>query len=281
MWYALISASALLFSLQFLFTDTFRHENGNTWVSSLKFSLYTSISGFIVLLIFNKFHFDISIFSFLVALVFAAINISMVFCSLKAFEHANLSVYSVFCMIGGMTLPFIYGAFSGEEITISKIVCFIFIALSVLLSVNPGKHSKKASLYYFAVFIFNGLVGVISTLHQSVSELNVDSSSFVILTKITTIGLTLPLLLFTKTRSFRINFKSIMYCIGYSLFNTVGNLWLLIALTYLPASVQYPMVTGGTIVFSAIISVLRKEKPRTREIFSCAIALIASVCMAF
>lgn len=281
MYYALISLSALLFSLQFLFTDTFSRENGNTWASSLKFSLYAGISGLVILLISNKCNLNTSVFSFFLAFVFAVINIALVFCSLKAFEYANLSVYSVFCMIGGMALPFIYGAFTGENITMSKIVCFVFISLSVFLSSSPGESSKKANIYYFLVFLLNGLVGVISTLHQSMPKYNVDSTSFVILTKITTILLTLILLLFTKERNFKINFKSFAYCTGHSVVNSVGNLWLLIALIHLPASVQYPMVTGGTIVFSTIISILRKEKPRKREFFSCAIALIASIFMAF
>ncbi len=281
MYYALISLSALLFSLQFVFTDSFRRENGNTWVSSLKFSLYAGISGLVILLIFNKFNLNISAFSFVLASIFAGVNIALVFCSLKAFEYANLSVYSVFCMIGGMALPFIYGAFTGENITISKILCFVFISLSVFLSSSPGKSSKKANIYYFLVFLLNGLVGVISTLHQSVPEYNVDSASFVILTKIATILMTLILLVFSKERSFKINFKSFGYCAGHSVVNSVGNLWLLIALIHLPASVQYPMVTGGTIVFSTIISLLRKEKSGKREIFACAIALIATIFMAF
>ena len=281
MYYTLISISALLFSMQFVFTNSFQRENGNTWASSLKFSLYTGISGLVILLVFNKFSLNASIFSFVLAFIFAAINIALVFCSLKAFEYANLSVYSVFCMIGGMALPFIYGAFLGENITISKIVCFILISLSVFLSATLGESSKKANIYYFAVFVLNGLVGVVSTMHQSLPEYNVDSESFVILTKITTIALTLILLLFSKERSFKINFKSFSYCTGHSVVNSLGNLWLLIALLHLPASVQYPMVTGGTIVFSTIISFLRKEKLRIRELSACAIALIASVCMAF
>lgn len=281
MYYALISLSALLFSLQFVFTDSFRRENGNALVSSLKFSLYAGISGVVILLTFNKFSLNVSAFSFALASIFSFISVSLMFCSLKAFEYANLSVYSVFCMIGGMALPFIYGALSGENITISKIVCFIFISLSVFLSANPEKSSKKANIYYFLVFLLNGLVGVVSTLHQTLSEYNVDSTSFVILSQITTIVLTLSLLLFTKERSFKINFKSFAYCTGHSVVNSVGNLWLLIALIHLPASVQYPIVTGGTIVFSTIISILRKEKPRKRELCACAIALIASIFMAF
>ncbi|MBR2969022.1 MAG: hypothetical protein IKC36_04185, partial [Clostridia bacterium] len=40
---------------------------------------------------------------------------------------------------------------------------------------------------------------------------------------------------------------------------------LLIALTVLPASVNYPMVTGGTIIVSTLLSYLTPQKPRWRE----------------
>ena len=39
----------------------------------------------------------------------------------------------------------------------------------------------------------------------------------------------------------------------------------LITLAVLPASVQYPFVTGGTMVVSCVISVLRRQRPTWRE----------------
>jgi len=75
--------------------------------------------------------------------------------------------------------------------------------------------------------------------------------------------------------------KSFALSAGYSAFNSIGNLLLLIALTKLPASVQYPIVTGGTIVFATVIDLLRKEKVSKREIFATFTAFGASVLMAF
>ena len=55
---------------------------------------------------------------------------------------------------------------------------------------------------------------------------------------------------------------------------------LLIALLKLPASVQYPVVTGGVIVFSTIIDVIRKTKLKKREIIAAIIAFASTVVMA-
>ena len=54
----------------------------------------------------------------------------------------------------------------------------------------------------------------------------------------------------------------------YSVLKSVGNLLLLIALIYLPASVQYPVVTGGVIIISTLIVIIRKEKITKRELLA-------------
>lgn len=46
-------------------------------------------------------------------------------------------------------------------------------------------------------------------------------------------------------------------------------------------SVQYPLVTGGVMVFSTIISALRKEKLTKIDYIAAAISFVASVLMAF
>ena len=46
----------------------------------------------------------------------------------------------------------------------------------------------------------------------------------------------------------------------------VGNFFILKAALHLPASVQFPIISGGTIVFSAVVSALiYKEKISKKE----------------
>ena len=77
--------------------------------------------------------------------------------------------------------------------------------------------------------------------------------------------------------------KNILFVSGYGVFNGLGNLFLLIALSgehALPASVQYPLVTGGVMVCSTVISTIRREKLTVREYVATAISLLASVFIA-
>ena len=99
-------------------------------------------------------------------------------------------------------------------------------------------------------------------------------------TKIITALLSFVLLLLQKERSFGVNRKALIYSGLYSVLNSVGNLLLLIALLYLPASVQYPVITGGVIVVSTLIVIIRKEKINKKEILAAGVAFVATVLMA-
>ena len=62
--------------------------------------------------------------------------------------------------------------------------------------------------------------------------------------------------------------------LGYGILNKIGNFLLLIALAHLPASVQYPMVTGGVMICSTVICFFTRQKPGKREIASLALSFI-------
>ena len=276
MYYGLIVFAALLFSTQFTFNNGYQRENGTGWSPTVKLSLYTSIFGFLITLAINKLSFGFSWFSLAIAVVYSLVCIALNYCTIKTFEYANLSMYTMFSMIGGMLLPFVYGIICGEELKPIKLLCFVMIICSILLMAEKSEKSKKAFPYCMAVFVLNGSVGVLSKLHQSFTEYCVDSGSFLMLTKLVTIFICVIDII--KTKDFKISLKSGAYCVGIAGFNCIGNLFLLIALLNLPASVQYPMVTGGTIVFSVIIDLIRKTGISKRTILAAVIAF-AAVCM--
>ena len=278
--YLMITSAAFLFSLQFLFSSKYKEENGSGWRSSLIFSLYSSIAGLTILLIINKFQIEITAFSVIIACIYSAADLALIYSSIKALEYANLSVYSIFSMIGGMILPFAYGILCGEQFKAVRLICCILIAASVVMSIDRGGQAKKAAGYYISVFILNGMAGVLSKLHQSHATLCVDSTSFIILAKMVSILLSLIFILTLKERSFSISKKAFAYCSSHALCNSIGNLLILIALLHLPASVQYPIVTGGVIVFSTIADIVRKAKVTKKSIAAAALAFISASLMA-
>ena len=285
LYYTLVIISTILFSLQFLFTQRFQETSGTGMKPTLVFSLYKSLVIILMMLLISGFKIQFSWFSLLMATVYAVSSMAMSYYSLKAFAVANLSVYSVFSMLGGMILPFFLGVlfFDEGDKLVFKIICCALIVVAVLLNVKSGKQDKKALFYYFAVFVLNGMSGVISKLHQSSSLSPVDSSSFMLWSAGVTVVLSAAWLLIAYRQIPLVKGKNIFFVTGYGVFNGLGNLFLLIALSGengLPASVQYPLVTGGVMVCSTIISTIRKEKLTVREYIATFIALLASIFIA-
>lgn len=282
MYYLLVLSAVFLFSLQFLFNQKFQQNRGESLESALEFSLYKSIVIVVIMFFIGKFSIQITTFSVLMATLYAVSGIAMTAFSMKAFAVANLSVYSVFSMLGGMLLPFVLGiGFYNEELSLFKLLCCLLIIVSVLLNIKKGKQDKKAILYYMAVFVLNGMAGVLSKIHQSSSLPHTDSTGFMLISSLITAIISAVWLLVSYKKIPLIKGKNLLYTTGYGVFNGIGNLFLLISLSNLPASVQYPLVTGGVMVFSTAISALRKEKITAKEYVAAGISFVASVLMAF
>lgn len=282
MYYILIAVAALLFSMQFLCQQQYEKNSGTSLNAALGFSLYKGLVVIVMMLILNKFRLEFSWFSLGLSGIYALCYILMIYYSLKAFYVANLSVYSVFTMLGGMLLPFLVGtAFYGEEISVPKVLCCVLIVISVLLNIRKGNGNNKAFLYYMLVFFLNGMVGSISSIHQNSTIQHVDSTSFMFYSGVFTVAICGSWLLFKGEKIPIMKGMNLLYSAGDGVLNGVGDLLLLISVANLPASVQYPLVTGGVMVFSTIISVIRREKVAKLEYIAAAVALASSVMMAF
>lgn len=279
--YMLILLSACLFSLQFWSSSFYSKSYGNTWVASIKFSFYSSFIGLILLLLINRFQFAFSWFSMVIAIIHAGIGLLCGYCGMQAFRHGNLSVYSVFSMIGGMLLPSVYGMAVGEEITAYKVLCLILLSFAVYIASPKEKISGKGFRYYIGVFILNGTTGIVTKLHQSQPTLATDSASFMMISSILTLVFACILLFKYGKNGFALTKKAVFACTTSSLLNTAANFFLMVSLLTLPASLQFPFVTGGTIVFSTLFAFVRKEHVQKREIVGSAITLITSICMYF
>ncbi len=282
LYYSLVVIATVMFAVQFLFNQKFQQNYGSDTKATLVFTLYKSAVATVIMLVISGFKVKITPFSLLLAAISAVSGILMLYFSLKAFSVANLSVYSVFSMLGGMILPFLLGVcFYNEELTALKIICCILIVVAVLLNIKKGENAKKAILYYMAVFVLNGMAGVISKIHQSSQYEITDSTGFTLLINLISVVICSVWLLVGYKKFPLIKGKNLLYSSGYGALNGVGNLLLLIALSNLPASVQYPLVTGGVMFFSTIISLIQKEKLTKKDYIATAVSLVASVLIVF
>ena len=66
---------------------------------------------------------------------------------------------------------------------------------------------------------------------------------------------------------------------GNGVLNRVANYLLLLSLAFLPASVQYPMITGGVMIVSTLLSYFTPNKPKLKEWLSVALSFAGIMIM--
>ncbi len=267
--YSLISAAVVMFSLGLFFSEEYERLGNSNTRASFRFTGGAFLIGFIILFIINKFTIKFTLFSAIVSLVASLNSILYFVFTLKALSKINLSLYSVFCSLGGMVLPFIAGlTFYHETLTIGKELCLILIVAALALTIEKGNKSGGA-VYYIGVFVFNGLSGVLAKFHNDAHFVKSDEASYSMMIALWCILLCAILLVFSKDEKVKLTKKSAGYIAGYGILNNVANLFLLLSLKRgLPASAQYPFVTGGLMIVSTILCYFTPNKPKKKEILS-------------
>lgn len=279
MYYLLIIVSVIIFGGCFAFYDQYSLRRGSSLKVSIQFSFTSSIAGLIALVLISGLKFEFTVFTFIMALLSAINSIAFSFCSFKALRTINLSLFSVFSMLGGMMLPFLQGIlFFNEGITVAKVICIILIITALFVTVKKDSN-RRGTIYYAGIFILNGLSGVLTKIFTSAPFEKTSAEGYSILCTVCTIVLSfLILIIFYKdTEKDKPKISTLAFSAGSGILNRVANLLLVIALSHVDASIQYPMVTGGVMIISTLLCFFGDNKPSKREILSVVIAFIGLV----
>ena len=118
MYYGLIIVAVIIFGGNFKLDDIYRRMRGSTPKVSLQSSFISSVAGLIVFLAMNGMRLEFTPFTLIMAAVAALNGLACTFCTFRALDTINLSLYSLFMMLGGMVLPFMQGIlFFGEKLS--------------------------------------------------------------------------------------------------------------------------------------------------------------------
>lgn len=269
MYYALILLSVLMFGGCFGLDDLYQRQRGSSIRISIQYALTAALAGLAVLTVVNGFRLECTAFTLLMAMLNVLLNVGYTFCTFRALGSINLSLYSVFSMLGGMALPFLQGILVyGEPLTVGKIVCVALICAALGLTIQRGQPSRN-SIYYAGVFLLNGASGMLSKVYAASTLPKASAAGYSILICLCTICaavLLLPLL--RKQAAPPLTWKSTIIGALSGAGNKVANFFLVIALSHVDASVQYPMVTGGVMIVSTLLCFLGPKKPSRRELLS-------------
>lgn len=275
--YGLVLLSVIIFGFNFACTDKLRSYCGSGIGAAFFTTAVGSLFSAAVLFTMNGFRFEFSAVSFAVAATAGISGILFTFCSYKSLDVINLSLYSLFSMLGGMTLPFIVGIlFFDENLTVAKAVCFAVIALALIVVTGRGSTKKSGYIFYAGVFVLNGMSGVLTTVYKRLDGNNVSSTGYTLLVALSSALLSSLLLPFFigEIKKIKSPLKAVGITVLNGLANRFANLILAVALAVLPASAQYPMVTGGVIIVSTVIAAFSNKKPSKREILSVVLSFI-------
>lgn len=267
MYYAFVVVAVLLFGLQFLMNEQYQKETGSGAFQAMLFSLLGCVLGLPVLLLCNGCAWEYTPFTLLMSCVRCLNSILFSFCALKAFERVNLSVFSLLSMLGGMSLPLLAGIlFFDERMTWGIAVCVLCISVALYLTLEKEEGKKGGGwLFYIGVFFFNGASGVISKIYTDAPYLKASSAGYSVLTALVTAVVSSCFVVALWKKRPKITKRAVLFGAIAGPFTQVGNYLLLLALAVLPASVNYPMVTGGTIIVSTALAYCTPQKPKKRQ----------------
>ena len=266
MYYGLILISVVLFGISFAVNRQYQTCVGSGMFSSFFLAAISSVAGVLILFPINGFRFECTVFTLIMACASALNGIAFTYCGLKTLGRVNLSLYSLFSMLGGMALPSVVGVlFYDEGMSLAKGLCYLSIVASLCLTVEKGE-SKGGYPYYAGVFLLNGMSGVITKFFQAAPYEKASAEGYSLLSALCTLVIAgiLACLTYPSYRK-KVGGKAIFSGVGYGAINRFANYLLVVALAHVPASVQYPMVTGGVMIVTTVIACFTADKPTKKQ----------------
>lgn len=273
--YVFVIIATVLLAFEFAFSKKYQMCEGTAPVAGLKFN---AIAGFFTIIIFfclNGFKFNITTFSIVMAFFMSLCGVLYSIIGFRVLKYGNMALYSIFLMSGGMLLPYVFGViFLDEKLSVLRIIGVIIILAAVILSNGRNAKLNKSIIFLcIAVFVLNGCVSIISKCHQVTTAYEtVNSTEFVMLSGICKLVLCSAVLLCYRPKKEQIKFSGKIVPLiiaGAALIGGVSYMFQLMGAKELPATVLYPLVTGGSIIFSALSGlVFFREKITKMQIIS-------------
>lgn len=298
----LVFVSVVFLALQFSVNKAYQKRYGAGIAASLTF---TALSGLLTALLFfcaNGLSLHVTPISLLYGCGIAVLCLTYNLIGFRIFTMGSLSVYTLFLMLGGMILPYFYGVLAlNEPVTVARIVGLVILILSLLFPLldarENGGSGKTKLLPFFSlcvlVFFLNGGVSILSKAHQTTTYPTAGTTDFVILTNgMSGILSALSLGIVTlRKRQDKTDMPAAnpmkrwlvpVLALAGAACNGISYYLQLIGAAHIDASMLYPLVTGGSVVLSALAGIVFfREIPRKWSRIGLAVTFCATLLFLF
>ena len=269
--YLMVLLAVVLLSLNFALSKTYQKREGTTATAGLYYNAAIGLVSGILFWGISGFRFSLTVFSAGMAFAMALFAVVYTLIGFRIMKKGSMAVYTLFLMCGGMLLPYVYGlAFLAETFSLLRLLGLMAIITAVFLSNGEWKKvDRQMILLCVAVFVLNGVVSIVSKCHQ-IEEIyeTVSSAQFVMLTGFAKFVLCAVALLFVRKEEKEPlpNTVAVLpLIVGSAVFSGVSYLLQLVGAKNLPATVLYPMITGGSILFTALAGKLFFRERLTKQ----------------
>jgi len=295
MEYLLILIADLLTGVIFVLNKKYQQYAGSGMLAGLRSNYVIGFFQTILFLVLTGFQPQFSLYSLGLASLIGLLGAAYTMIGLNILKDGKVAVYAMFLMAGGMLLPFLYGVvFSEEKISLLRFGGVLMILLAIVVTnFERVKPTKKQILLSVLVFFLNGILVTISNIHQK-SEIAsaVPTTSFILMANcakcVLAFVISRLILLFGKrkrqeeketTVKAKTGWIPLLLLIGTAAVDGTAFFCQVEGAASIPATVLYPLCSGGGIVMTALVGMLAlKEKP-TRAMIAGMVLCMTGMCM--
>jgi len=272
----------VFFSGSFACQKKYQQKTSTSIASGIVFNIISAALLTLTLFCVCIFKPQVTAYSLLSAFLGSLALFGYTLASFPIIKSGGLSLYTLFLMTGGMIVPFMWGVcFLDESISLMQIGGILLITISIILS---SSENKKTGLGIIAlcilVFFLNGASSVISKLHQTQTRFStIGTYDYMFWGNAFRLVLSFLLLPFAKrSQKTKVSSGAIAIAFVASITNGLASYFNLMGAVKLPATVLYPLVTGGTIVLSFVFeAVLFKGKITVKNLLPVAVCFAGTL----
>lgn len=298
LYYFLVLLSVIGLAINFSINKLYQNRVGSGSRMVVLFNIVASSAMAVLFFVINGLmngfdSFRLTPFSLLMAAIMALVCGGYSLVGFKIISLGSIAVYTLFLMLGGMMLPYFFGLLFLEEVfSVRRLLGLLLMVVSIILSgldgnrtpksdSGNGKSKRTTSLFFLlcaVVFFLNGMSSITSKLHQlpDFTDMAVTPQVFVLLTAACRVLFFSIVYLCIRLRDRKLPpaqrpaplvlcFPVLSLMLLSALIEGAAFMLQLIGAAHLPATVLYPLITGGVIILTALAGRILFKQRLTRR----------------